>query len=187
MARRGSLRRPRSRRRPRGRPRPGCARGSVISRISPPLSRTAASSARASAAEPPRRHLRLGRARQQRGDVMAEAPQPQIDLAQAVEEQQPGLHGRDARTPARTNSQRRERAHLEQPPAGAVRCQQRARARRAAAAASGPPARGSPRTIGTNSSCQRRKRVGIARAEARERLDGALRYRSTIRARGRRR
>ena len=39
------------------------------------------------------RHLRLGRARQQRRDVMAEAAQPQIDLAQAVEEQQAGLDG----------------------------------------------------------------------------------------------
>ena len=42
----------------------------------------------------PARHLRLGWAREQRGDVMSEAAQSQIDFAQAVEEEQPGLnHG----------------------------------------------------------------------------------------------
>ena len=45
------------------------------------------------------RHLRLGGARQQRRDVVAEAAHAQIDLAQAVEEQQAGLARSDARIP----------------------------------------------------------------------------------------
>src|SRR5262245_12542729 len=40
------------------------------------------------------RHLGLSWARKQAGNVVAEATQPQIDLAQAVEEQQPGLDRR---------------------------------------------------------------------------------------------
>jgi hypothetical protein len=38
--------------------------------------------------------LRLGRTREQRWDVMAEAAQPQIDLSQPIEEEQPRLYYR---------------------------------------------------------------------------------------------
>ena len=82
------------------------------------------------------RHLRLGRARQQRGDVMAEAGQPQVDLAQAVEEKEARLDGRVLEF-LFDEFERRERAHGEEPPAGAgafeqcaaLRGRQRRRAR----------------------------------------------------------
>jgi hypothetical protein len=61
-------------------------------------------------------HLRLGRARQQRGDVMAEAGQPQVDFAQPVEEEKPGLDRRMLELPF-DELERRERAHLQEPPA----------------------------------------------------------------------
>ena len=101
------------------------------------------------------RHLRLGGARQQRRDVMAEAAHAQIDLAQAVEEQQAGLHRRIFEFPMH-EFERRQRADLQQV-ASRPRFFPVARgALRAAAAASGFPARGCLCTIGTNSLCQRR-------------------------------
>ena len=71
------------------------------------------------------RHLRLGRARQQRGDVMAEAFEPQVNLAQAVEEEEARLDGGMLEFP-RDEFERRERAHGEEPPAGAGAGKQRA-------------------------------------------------------------
>ena len=62
------------------------------------------------------RHLRLRRARDQRGDVMAEAALAKVHLAQAVEEQQAGHHRGILELPLH-ELERRHRAHLEQPPA----------------------------------------------------------------------
>ena len=69
------------------------------------------------------RHLRLGRAREQGRDVMAEAAHPQIDLAQPVEEQQARLHGRMLEFLLH-ELERRQRAHLEQPPSGRAALEQ---------------------------------------------------------------
>ena len=63
------------------------------------------------------RHLRLGGARQQRGDVMPEPAHAQVNLAQAVEEQEPGLDGRMFKF-LMHELERGQRAHLHQVPAG---------------------------------------------------------------------
>ena len=99
-------------------------------------------------------HLRLRRARNQRGDVVAEAALTQVDLPQPVEEQQAGLHGRVLELPLH-ELERRKGAHVEQPAARAVRSSS---ARRSAGGSGGERCSGPrmPWTIGTNSSCQRR-------------------------------
>ena len=146
--------------------------GSVIRRISPPLSRTAASSARASAADAAARHLRLGGAREQRRDVMAEAAHAQIDLAQAVEEQQPGLHGRMLELLLH-EFQRRQRAHFQQAAAGGAALKQ---ARRSSGGSGGAPALGHQDVVHDRHELvlPAPQRLGVAPAELRERRDRAL-------------
>ena len=129
--------------------------GSVIRRNSPPRlahRRLQRARERRGAAA---RHLRLGGAREQRRDVMAEAAHAQIDFAQPVEEQEAGLHGRMLELLLH-EFKRRQRAHLQQAPAGGAAFQQAAplvgRQRRRL----GFPAPGCRCTIGTNSCCQRR-------------------------------
>ena len=119
------------------------------------------------------RHLRLGRARQQRRDVMAEARQPQVDLAQSVEEEEPGLDGGVLEL-LFDELQRRECAHLEQPPAGAGAPQQRAallrRQRRRAALGRQNIAHDRHELVVPTP-----QRVGVAAAEGGERCDRLVR------------
>ena len=131
------------------------------------------------------RHLRLGRARQQRGDVMAETGEPQIDLAQPVEEEEPALDGGMLEF-LLDELQRRQRAHFEQPPAGAGARQQRApllrrQWRRAALGRQDVPHDRHELVVPAP------QRVGVAAAEGGERRDRLVRDRSTIPARVRRR
>ena len=119
------------------------------------------------------RHLRLGRARQQRGDVMAEAREPQVDLAQAVEEEETGLDGGMLEL-LLDELQRRQRAHFEQPPAGAGARQQRApllrRQRRRAALGRQDVAHDRHELV-----VPAPQRVGVAAAEGGERGDRLVR------------
>src|SRR5262249_7937029 len=116
------------------------------------------------------RHLRLGRARQQRGDVMAAARQAQVDLAQAVEEKEARLDGGMLEL-LLDEFERRERAHREEPPPGAGARKQRAplggRQRRR-------PRFGSKdlRHDGYELVVPAPQRVGVALAELGERRDG---------------
>src|SRR5262249_57214872 len=64
------------------------------------------------------RHLLCGRPRQQRGDGTAEAFEPEVILAQAVEEKEARLDRGMLEFPL-DEFERRERAHGEEPPAGA--------------------------------------------------------------------
>ena len=70
-------------------------------------------------------HLRLRRAGEQGGDVVAEAAHPEIDLAQAVEEQQPRLDRRVGEL-ALHEFKRRQRARCEQPAPGGAPFEERA-------------------------------------------------------------
>ena len=97
--------------------------GSVITRNSPPRfadGRLQRSRQRRGAAA---RHLRLGRAREQRRDVMAEAAHAKIDFAQAVEEQKARPHRRMLELLLH-EFQRRQRADFKQAPAGGAALQQ---------------------------------------------------------------
>ena len=96
------------------------------------------------------RHLRFGGAREQGGDVMAEAAHAQIDLAQPVEEQQSRPHRRMLELLLH-ELERRERAHLEQTPAGRAAFEQRAPLVRRQRRRPWPPAPECPATMGTNS------------------------------------
>ena len=101
------------------------------------------------------RHLRLGRARQQRRDMMPESAQPQVDLAQAVEEQQPGLDRRVLEFPC--DEFQRRAVRWPQAGAGRRRCARAGGAAPPAAAAGNDlPSARMFSTIGTKSSCQRR-------------------------------
>ena len=62
------------------------------------------------------RHLRLRRAGDQRGDMVAEATHPHVDLAQPIEEQQAGHHRR-VRELTLHELEGRQRADFEQPAA----------------------------------------------------------------------
>ena len=61
-------------------------------------------------------HLRLALARQQRGNVMPKLRRPQIDLAQPIEKQQPGLNNRMLKLPLH-ELEGRQRTDIEQQPA----------------------------------------------------------------------
>src|SRR5205823_579237 len=69
------------------------------------------------------RQLRLGRTREQGGDVMAKTAHAQIDLAQPVEKQEAGPHRRMLEL-LLYKLKRRQRAHLEQTPAGMTALEQ---------------------------------------------------------------
>ena len=71
------------------------------------------------------RHLRLGRAREQGGNVMAETAHAQIDLAQTVEEQKAGPHRRMLELLLH-ELKRRQRADFEQAPTGMTSLEQSA-------------------------------------------------------------
>ena len=105
--------------------------------------------------------------------MVAEAAHAHVDLAQSVEEQQAGHHRRVLELPLH-ELERRQGAHLEQPPARRRAFEQlpalvRRQRRRAMLRAEDLAA-----TMGTNSSCQRRSVVGVAAAELRDRRDGAF-------------
>ena len=104
---------------------------------------------------------------------MAEARQPQVDLAQSVEEQETGLDGRVLEF-LLDELQRRQRAHLEQPPAGAGARQQRApllrRQRRRAALGRQDIAHDRHELV-----VPAPQRVGVAAAEGGERCDRLVR------------
>jgi hypothetical protein len=131
------------------------------------------------------RHLRFRRAREQRRDVVPETAHAQVDLAQAVEEQQSSLHGRMLEL-LQHEFERRKRADLQQAAA------------RSAAFEQGAPFVGRQRdrpALGQQDVAQDRHElvlpapqgIGVAPAELRERPYRPIDVRSTIRARGRRR
>ena len=132
---------------------------------------------------PADRHLRLGRAREQGGDVVAEPAHPQVDLAQAVEEEQPGPDRRVLEL-ALHELQRREPADLEQQPPLGRPLQQRPPPLRRQRAATSPRARGSSRTMGTKSSCHRRS-AAASRSLSRANDAASARSPSTTPASGR--
>ena len=115
-------------------------------------------------------HLRLGGARHERRNVMAEAAHAEVDLAQPVEEQEPGLDGRMLEFLLH-ELERRERAHGQQPASRRASLQELSplvrRKRRRPALPRQDVAHDRHELV-----VPALQRVGIARAELAERRDG---------------
>ena len=180
------LARRRSRCRPRGRVPPRCAsaRSSGGSRRRSRAPRD--SSARASAADPPRDICALA------GLASSEAmwwPKPRSRRSTSrrpLKNRRPALTAGCSNS-CSTNSSGESALDVEQMPAGGGAGQAARGALRGGSGGARPSGARIAWTIGTNSSCQRAERRGVARTELRERRRRCARCRSTIRARARRR